>query len=222
MKRIFFLSPAHSGGKRAALLTRPGATFELARQVQIGAASLGDVFAFCSGLYFRGKLAYARHFAEPPEDIPGVQIITPSRGLVDAETLIGIRDLSEFARVPVNTKEPRFTHPLKQSIQAMPIIDSSEVILLGSVATGKYTDTLLPILGERLLFPSEFLGRGDMSRGALLLRCVAADQELHYVPVTRVCPRASTATAKAEEARGVGKQKGTEQRFHHRSTEDAP
>jgi hypothetical protein len=62
MKRIFFLSPAHSGGKRAAMLTRPGATFELARQVQIGAASLGDVFAFCSGLYFRGKLAYARRF----------------------------------------------------------------------------------------------------------------------------------------------------------------
>ena len=183
MKRIYFLSPAHSGGKRAALLTRPEASFELARQLQIGAASLGDVFAFCSGLYFRGKLAYARHFAEPPEGIPGVQIITASRGLIAAETLIGTRDLSEFAKVPVETKESRFTGPLKESIQAMSQFGSFEVILLGSIATGKYTDTLLPILGERLLFPADFAGRGDMSRGALLLRSVAANQQLRYVPV---------------------------------------
>ena len=184
MKRIYFLSPAHSGGKRAALLTRPEASFELARQLQIGAASLGDVFAFCSGLYFRGKLAYARHFAEPPEGIPGVQIITASRGLIAAETLIGTRDLSEFAKVPVETKESRFTGPLKESIQAMSQFGSFEVILLGSIATGKYTDTLLPILGERLLFPADFAGRGDMSRGALMLRCVQDRRELQYVRAT--------------------------------------
>jgi hypothetical protein len=186
MKRVFFLSPAHAGGKRAAMLINARGTFELARQVQIGAASLGDVFSFCSGLYFRGKLAYARHFAEPPEGIPGVQIITPSRGVVDAETLIGTSDLSEFAEVPVDIHEPRFTYPLKQSIQSMPGIDSSEIILLGSVATGKYADTLLPILGERLLFPAEFAGRGDMSRGALLLRCVATNTELSYSPLSGV------------------------------------
>jgi hypothetical protein len=185
MKRIFLLSPAHSGGKRAAMLTRPEANFELARQVQIGAASLGDVFAFCSCLYFRGKLTYARHFAEPPDGIPGVHIITPSRGLVAAETLVGTRDLSEFATIPVDTKESRFTGPLKQSAEAISRVDSSEIILLGSVATGKYTETLLPILGKRLLFPVDFAGRGDMSRGALLLRSVAANQELRYDPVTR-------------------------------------
>jgi len=183
MKRIFLLSPAHSGGKRAAMLTRAGATFELARQLQIGAASLGEVFAFCSGLYFRGKLAYASHFAEPPEGISGAQIITPSRGLVAAETLVGLRDLFEFAEVPIHPKELRFTDPLKRSVQAMSALDSSEVILLGSVATGKYTETLLPILGQRLLFPADFAGRGDMSRGALLLRSVAAGKELRYVPV---------------------------------------
>ena len=183
MYRIFFLSPAHSGGKRAAMLTRSGASFELARQVQIGSACLGDVFSFCSGLYFRGKLAYARRFANPPEGIPGVQIITPSRGLLAADTLIGIPDLSEFAAVPVDTRETRFTAPLKQSIETISAFTSSEIVLLGSVATGKYTDTLLPMLGERLLFPSDFAGRGDMSRGALLLRSVAANQELHYAPV---------------------------------------
>jgi hypothetical protein len=185
MKRIFFLSPAHSGGKRAAILARPGATSELARQVRIRAARLDEAFAFCSGLYFRGKLAYARHFAEPPEGISGVQIITSSRGLLAAETLIGIRDLAEFSTVPIDTNEPRFTGPLKQSIQAISAFCSFEVILLGSVATGKYTDTLLPVLGPRLMFPADFAGRGDMSRGALLLRSVAANQELRYVPVTR-------------------------------------
>ena len=167
------------------MLTRPEASFELARQVQIGAASLGDVFAFCSGLYFRGKLAYARHFAEPPDGIPGVHIITPSRGLVAAETLVGTRELFEFATIPVDTKESRFTGPLRQSAEAISLVDSSEIILLGSVATGKYTETLLPILGKRLLFPADFAGRGDMSRGALLLRSVAANQELRYDPVTR-------------------------------------
>src|SRR6202035_4104627 len=105
-----------------------------------------------------------------------------------------------FAGVPVHPKEPRFTDPLKQSLQAMSALDSSEVILLGSVATGKYTQTLLPILGERLLFPADFAGRGDMSRGALLLRSVAANQELHYVSVTRTRPRGHT--LRSEEGTG--------------------
>jgi hypothetical protein len=68
---------------------------------------------------------------------------------------------------------------------------SFEVILLGSVATGKYTDTLLPVLGPRLMFPADFAGRGDMSRGALLLRSVAANEELRYIPVA---PERSRAT----------------------------
>jgi len=186
MERIFLLSPARSGGKRAALLTRPTATFELARQVQIRAASLGDVFAFCSGLYFRGKLAYARHFAKAPPGIMGAQIITPDRGLVDPEFPVGARELVEFAGVPVDSREPRFTQPLRDSVAALLETSSCAIILLGSVATGKYIDTLLPLLDDRLLFPSEFLGRGDMSRGALMLRAAAANKELEYMPVTRV------------------------------------
>jgi hypothetical protein len=56
-------------------------------------------------------------------------------------------------------------------------------VLLGSVATGKYVDVLLEFMGERLLFPREFVGRGDMSRGALLLRAVREGKELAYEPV---------------------------------------
>ena len=132
-----------------------------------------------------------------------MHIITPTRGLVPAETLIGLRELSEFASVPVHPKEPRFTDPLRQSIQAMSTFEMPEVILLGSVATGKYTDTLLPLLGDRLLFPADFAGRGDMSRGALLLRSVAADQELHYVPVTAACLQGRTSSRKSPERFGL-------------------
>jgi hypothetical protein len=182
MKRVFILSPARAGGRRAQLLTRPQAAFELARQAQVGDATLGEVFAFCSGLYFRGKLTYGRKFAQPPQRIPGVQIITPSRGLLPAETRIGIAELREFVTVAVDADETRFTGPLRRTGEMLAAA-SCEVILLGSIATGKYVDCLLPILGPRLLFPSEFVGRGDMSRGALLLRCAAGNQELSYIPV---------------------------------------
>ena len=182
MNRIFLLSPAHSGGKRAAMLLRPQAQFDLASRVRSGAATLGEVFAFCSGLYFRGKLAYARRFAKPPCGIEGVQIITTSRGLVPAHSRVGSDTLREFAAVEVDLAEPRFVNPLMRSAEEL-ARTGAEVVLLGSIATAKYVDCLLPVLGERLVFPSSFVGRGDMSRGALLLQCAAAFEELRYTPL---------------------------------------
>jgi hypothetical protein len=181
VNRVFLLSPAHSGGRRAALLLRPGACFELARQLQIRDASLGAVFAFCSGLYFRGKLAYARKFARPPEGLAGVQVITSNRGLVAADEMIDSEDLRKFGSTDVDAAEPRFAQPLAESAAALAALPSCEIVLLGSIATGKYVDVLLPILGERLFFPTEFIGRGDMSRGGLMLRCAAAGHELEYM-----------------------------------------
>lgn len=180
MSRIFILSPARAGGRRAQLLTSPRAAFELARQMQIGEATLGDVFAFCSGLYFRGKLAYGRKFANSPEGLAGVQVITSSRGLLSADARVGEAEMREFINVEVDADEPRFTGPLSESAKALAAA-TCEVVLLGSIATGKYVDCLLPILGKRLLFPSDFVGRGDMSRGALLLRCAARNEELNYL-----------------------------------------
>jgi hypothetical protein len=60
---------------------------------------------------------------------------------------------------------------------------TSEFILLGSIATGKYVDVLSEAFGERLRFPRDFVGRGDMSRGGLLLQCAREGRELEYVPV---------------------------------------
>jgi hypothetical protein len=201
MNRVFLLSPAHSAGLRAGLLTRKGATFELARRVQIGDATLGEVFAFCSGLYFRGKLAYARKFAVPSAGLQGVQIITTTRGLLPADHPVDIKLLDEFATVPAHAEEPRFAEPLKKSAQELAAA-KGEVVLLGSIATGKYLDCLLPILGSRLLFPPSFVGRGDMSRGALLLRSVMASEELPYIPV------AGAILHKRRARRSAGRQRG--------------
>ena len=110
----------------------------------------------------------------------GVQIITPCRGLVTEDTPVGVADLAEFAAIPVDSREPRFTAPLQLAAKQLALVENCEIILLGSVATGKYLDTLLPILGERLRFPEDFARRGDMSRGALLLRAVSANEELRY------------------------------------------
>lgn len=201
VNRIFLLSPAKAVGVRAQWLVRPQANFELARRVQIGDATLGEIFAFCSGLYFRGKLAYATRFARVPNFLSGAQVITPSRGLVPADTRIGVKDLQEFSTVPVDAAEPRFTAPLQATAGALPLGEAFEVVILGSIATGKYVETLLPVFGERLLFPADFIGRGDMSRGALMLRCAASGEELPYVPVNgtirkgRRAPKVSSMTA---------------------------
>jgi hypothetical protein len=184
--RVFLLSPAHCGGERAGLLFRKDADFDLARRVRRPpGVPLGEVFSFLSGLYFRGKLAYAEAFASPPAGLTGVYVITPNEGLRRADELVDLARLRAFARVDIDADDARYHRPLRRDARllAAALGPSAEAILLGSVATGKYVDPLTEALGDRLRFPSDFVGRGDMSRGGLLLRCVRAGQELVYVPV---------------------------------------
>jgi len=182
-RRIFLLSPAHCGGKRAAILLNERATFPLAQRLRSPGISLGEAFSFLSGLYFRGKLTYAAHFARPPDGQVGVHVITTDRGLLPPDTMIGARDLREFGRIDIRADRPEYLTPLRRDLCRLEQLDDLEVVLLGSVATGKYVDVLLERLGERLLFPVEFVGRGDMSRGGLLLRAQEAGNELTYQPV---------------------------------------
>jgi hypothetical protein len=181
--RIFLLSPAHCGGKRAAILLNEHASFPLAQQLQSAGITLGEAFSFLSGLYFRGKLAYAGRFARPPLGQSGVQVITTDRGLLAADTAIWARDLREFGTVDIRPEHPRYRGPLQRDVTRLREVPDVEVVLLGSVATGKYVDILLEVMGDRLLFPIDFVGRGDMSRGALLLRAAREGRELAYVPV---------------------------------------
>jgi hypothetical protein len=191
LQRIFLLSPANCSGPRARLMTSPNAAFRLARQLQSRqGAPLGDVFSFVSGLYFRGKLAYARRFARPPEpDDPvvagGVLVITPNAGLRAADTPVTLKSFAGFAATDISLTNAAYRRPLEQAARALldAIGSDCEVVLLGSIASGKYVDALLPIFGNRLMFPVHFVGRGDMSRGGLMLRCVTAGLELDYVPL---------------------------------------
>lgn len=165
------------------MLLNPRARFGLAREVQSEAGStLGAVFTFLSSLYFRGKLAYARRFGDPPGRLLGAYVITPGRGLRHEGDRVTAADLRALAEVEVAANNADYAAPLARDAAALAELapPPCEFVLLGSIATTKYTEPLLEALGERLLFPSEFVGRGDMSRGGLLLRCARAGSELDY------------------------------------------
>jgi hypothetical protein len=168
------------------------AQFDVATRLRNGSGvAIGEVFAFVSGLYFRGKLAYALEFAQPPDPgAPltgsGALVITPTAGLRGVETPITIDALRGFAGVDIAADDPRYRKPLLASARALDdeIGPECQVVLLGSIASAKYVDVLTAVFADRLLFPVEFVGRGDMSRGGLLLRCVRSGQELQYAPVS--------------------------------------
>jgi hypothetical protein len=184
--RVFLLSPANVAGKRARMLLNTEAGFELARRLHTGEkVALGEAFSFMSGLYFRGKLAYARAFAHPPGGLPGVYVITSNRGLLPVDTTITAEELGSFSAAPIDAENKAYSEPLVRTAQALANASPSDcsIILLGSVASRKYADHLLPIFGSKLQFPLEFVGRGDMSRGGLLLRSAAANQMLNHVPI---------------------------------------
>ncbi len=185
VSRIFLLSPADCSGRRARLLQSPEADHDLARRLRgPGGAELGEIFSFVSSLYFRGKLAYARAFARPPRDRAGVHVITPCDGLSKPESAVRLEDLRRYAGVPVDPDEERYRQPLLRDLRALaPGWERAEVVLLGSIASRKYVELLTSVLGARLLFPPDFVGRGDMSRGGLLLRCAREGRELRYVPL---------------------------------------
>lgn len=164
------------------MLVREGAEHPNALRLAAGTLTLGEGFAFMSGLYFRGKLAYATAFGRGA-DAPCSLVITPTRGLQRPDVIM-TRDLvEEFAGLDVADNEPRYRDPLLVDARALAarLPEGARVVLLGSVATSKYLDVLSEVLADRLYFPSAFVGRGDMSRGALMLRAAQDGVELDYV-----------------------------------------
>jgi hypothetical protein len=187
--RIFLLSPANAAGVRAQQVMNESATFPLAVRLRSQSAPIGEVFSFISGLYFRGKLAYAQAFAAPPPGVAGAYVITAAGGLLLPQTPVTLESLRQLASVPIDATDARYRLPLERDARALCETAGSqcEIVLLGSVAEAKYIQPLGGIFAERLVFPAEFVGRGDMSRGGLMLRCAQAGTELTYI-------RAQTAT----------------------------
>ena len=165
------------------MLLRPGANWPLAVDLRAGKLTLGDAFTFLSGLYFRGKITYARAFERPaPRQTPATFVITPTRGLMAPDTIVTADLLHEFASVDVAADDDRYRVPLERDllILAERLPADARVVLLGSIASDKYVSLLVRALGARLHYPPSFIGRGDMSRGGLLLRSARALTELDY------------------------------------------
>jgi hypothetical protein len=190
-EQIFLLSPANCRGNRTELILRKDAAFDLAVRLREQGASIGEVFSFLSGLYFRGKLAYARQFAVPPKSMPGTWIITAGRGLLRSDENIRVADIRAFSRIAIDLAEPLYRDPLlRDALElANSLSSGGQVVLLGSIATDKYVAPLHSVFGTRLVYPREFVGRGDMSRGGLMLRCCDEECELTYVPVGQTLRR---------------------------------
>ena len=183
--RIFLLSPANAAGKRAKQLSSERAKFDLALRLRGEGAPLSEIFSFISGLYFRGKTAYSQTFARSPGNIGGAYVITTCGGLVPGDTVMSLRELQRICSGDIDLRSARYLRPLLRDARKLAARAGSECefVLLGSIATPKYVEPLLQIFGERLLFPADFVGRGDMSRGGLMLRSARSGVELTYVPV---------------------------------------
>lgn len=185
---VFLLSPARCSGERAAQLVRSKRS-KLGQRLRAGEATLGEVFAWLSALYFRGKLTYAVRFGASSGPVPGALVMAPGLGLRAAEARISVPMFRAMGEIEVESDA--FVQPLLRDARLVdracgaggPGAPPARIVLLGSIATGKYADTLQDVFGSRLLFPETFVGRGDMSRGGLLLRAARSGEELAYRPV---------------------------------------
>jgi len=175
---VFLLSPANCRGRRAQQVLSPKATFSVAARLRGEGVPIGELFAHMSGLYFRGKITYAQKFGR-------AFVITPDQGLIPAETTITAQVLIRFADAEIDLGNPGYRTPLEQTARALgnEADADAQFVLLGSIASEKYVQVLTAIYGSRLVFPATFVGRGDMSRGGLMLRHAASGVELPYVPV---------------------------------------
>jgi hypothetical protein len=185
--RIFLLSPANVSGIKGQRLLSPTGDSDLVLRLRQSGATLGEVYRFISSLYFRGKLDYAQRFQSPPHGIAGVHIITGA-GLMLPETIVTLNDLRRISATAIDEKNSDYRLPLDSDLLRLRglVSDETEVILLGSVATSKYISPIRDVFGKRLLFPKDFLGLGDISRGSMLLRCCAQGSELEYRPVETI------------------------------------
>ena len=183
--RVFLLSPANAAGRRAKQLASDRAKFDLALRLRGEGAPLSEIFSFISGLYFRGKTAYSQTFARAPGNIGGAYVITTCGGLVPGDTVMSLNELQRICSGEIDLRSDRYVRPLLRDARKLAALAGSrcEFVLLGSIATPKYVQPLLRVFGERLLFPADFVGRGDMSRGGLMLRSARSGAELGYVPV---------------------------------------
>ena len=185
--RVFLLSPARLDGERARLLFRPVTAFPLAAALRSKeGAPIGEVFRFLSGLYFRGKLAYAEAFARPPKKSDGVLVITTNRGLLPASTRVRVDDLARFAETDIHHTSDAFRGPLARDAEtlARALGARGELVLLGSIATMLLglALSLLPSLAlivvGLVVFTTGFFGAHSIALGLVSRRAHPGSRSL--------------------------------------------
>lgn len=181
--KIFLLSPANASGVRARTLLGNNSASELAQRLRETGATLGEIYKFLSTLYFRGKLEYAETFKNPPTGVPGIFVITPSAGLSLPGDLMNIENFRAISAGDIHPANNKYRLPLDRDLALLRerIHADTQIILLGSIATPKYLEPLLEVFKNQVVIPELFPGRGDMSRGSLLLRSAATASELRYI-----------------------------------------
>ena len=112
---IFLISPANLSGKRGKMVMNPQANFELARTLRgTSGAPLGAVFSFVSGLYFRGKMSYARAFGHAAANEASSFVMTAGGGLCRLDEPVTLSRLHGWRGVEVDERNPHFTAPLQR------------------------------------------------------------------------------------------------------------
>ena len=115
--RIFLLSPANTTGLRARQVMSDSARSDLQKRLRNEGVPLGELFSFISGLYFRGKLAYARAFATAPHNLPGAYVITACAGLITPDAPVTLEQLHEICAGDVDARNARYRVPLDRDLR---------------------------------------------------------------------------------------------------------
>ena len=157
------------------------------RRLEEGLKSVPSLVVAYSGGVDSAYLAYAAHRVLGKRML-AVTALSASYSARDRREAQACVERFNFPHEFVETGElenPAYRAPLEATARSLADYAGAgaEFVLLGSVASAKYVDVLGAIFGSRLVFPSDFVGRGDMSRGGLLLRAAEAGQELRYEPV---------------------------------------
>ena len=118
-RRIFLLSPANASGIRGKRLLSGRTQFDLALRLRTTGAPIGEIFSFMSALYFRGKLAYAQRFANPPAGLAGILVITSSRGLLAPEAIVTLEELRAMSRACIDHNNPEYRVPLERDARLL-------------------------------------------------------------------------------------------------------
>jgi hypothetical protein len=100
---VFLLSPAYCGGSEPRCFCQVAGN-SISPSDAGRRATIGEVFSFLSGLYFRGKLAYGTKFGRS-------LVITPGRGLLSPDTVVSMEELRAIAEIGVTVDEPRYRRP---------------------------------------------------------------------------------------------------------------